>query len=150
MMVVADGHELTVRFERVDQPELVFWEDPRIDVHRPDALLQGMIAHLGHVGPGEHVVEGREPDLPGDALGRGRVVACEHRHTYPGRLTLSERRGHGGPHRIGEADQPEEREREVMLLARQCRLLEGSAHHAQHSQSLPSQHPYLASQGLLL
>ena len=99
--VAGHGHDFAVGLEGVDQAQFLFRHDPGKDIDRPDPLLKLGVIHPVQLGPGDHFVHGCQADLPGDVLGRARIVAGDHHHPDAGGVALLD--GAGTVGRTGSA-----------------------------------------------
>jgi hypothetical protein len=76
-----------------------------------------------------------QPRLLRDGARRGRVVAGDHHHADAGRAALGHGGGHLRAHRVGQAEQPDEFEVEVVFVRRPVLARERTPRHRQHAQA---------------
>jgi hypothetical protein len=88
------------------------------------SLSSGTVIHLRQHGPRDVPVRSRQTDLTGNAHCSGGVVTRDHDHTNARGTSLGDRGRHGVSDRIGETDETDEFEREIVLQQRQIGLPE--------------------------
>ena len=116
--VARHRNDLAIGFQSIHQPQLLLRDHPGKDVDRSHPPLELGVVDLVQIGAGDDFIDGREPRLTGDALRRGRMIAGNHDHPDACRVALLHGSGNSRAYWIGQADEAQERKREVVLLAR--------------------------------
>ncbi len=118
------GDDLAVRLERVHETELLLRHDAREDVHPSHEALELRAVDPVEIGACGDLVRRRESRLPGDGARGAGIVAGHHDHADARLRAFPERVRDPGPDRIGEADETEEPEGEIVLSAGESPLAE--------------------------
>lgn len=113
--VARHAGDLAVGGQRPHQPQLLLGDHPGEDANALDPRAQRVIAQPFQLRTGDASRGVVQPHLPGDGQRRARVVARDHDDTDAGPPALGHRLGGPWTHRVAQAGQPEQAEREVVL-----------------------------------
>ena len=100
--------DLTVRLERLDEPQLVLRHDARKHVDAGHALAQARESHRSDVGAVRHIPRVGDPGLARDGACRTRMIAGDHHRPDPRAIALGDGVRDRRAHRVGETDQSDE------------------------------------------
>ena len=115
--VAGHADDLAAGAQGADDAQLVGGHGPGDDVGRGQAVGEGVVVQGLELGAGDDVV-GRDPGAAGDRARGVGVVAGDHDDPDAGALAQRDRLGGVVAQRIGEPDQPDHLEREVVGVGR--------------------------------
>ena len=118
------------------EAELLLRQHPRKDAYARDTPAQVPFVHVFDLASGDEFVCGVEADRAPDGIGGRWVVACDHRHFDAGFTAILDGLWHRRAHRIGEADQTEKLEIEIMLRCRPVIAAEACFRNRQDAESV--------------
>ena len=117
--VARHGDHLAIGLQCVDNPQFLLRHDARKDVDVPNALREFFLTHIVKLRAANDRFRVIQADLSPDALGGGGIIPRNHDHPYPGTIALLDGCGNLRANRVGEADQAQELESDIMLAGRQ-------------------------------
>src|SRR5450830_188220 len=134
--VAGHGDDLTVCLERLDQAELLFRDHASKHADVADLIADLFFGHGFKLWPGDDAVGVLQTDFSRDGLCRARVVARDHDDAHPSTAALGDGGGYGRVDGIGETDQTDEFEIEVVLVVRQIVVVTRGAGNSKDAQAV--------------
>ena len=136
--IARHGHHFAAGLQGLYQAQFLRRCDAGTDAHLPQALAQGGIVQTGQFVAREHIaIEALtlQTGLSGDHARGGWVVAGDHDHADAGAVALRNRFLNVRTQRVGQADQAQPLEIQIVRTARKIGARQWSTGHTQHAQA---------------